>query len=592
MSDKKRLSLYHLPHLNTLKEAFGKSFTPQLVHIGGRCALFVAYSSSENAPAWLAGAKEILPDVSLDLKTRAAGLAIVIWDSRDSEHICEACLGIPHPNNEVHEGNPIKEENNPEGKCCKNNAEGDLAAWAITFGTGRSFLDSSKVDENFGRKATLRIGSNYPILSVEKVKIGALMAYKSTKIPAGASLPHFGFNDHEDMLTNVSVVAPKSTKYSANSRSAILRGGRSLSVFLPTEPRKLIETLDSLNEAITKESVKPKYPQLERTIKIRKGSKEFHALNEQLKKHLKEAFKAHFQRGRVDDEESFYSLMQFGLIFENDFTEPLAEVKICIEGKISQKYDGADLPMSLAQLIDDSDELKNLTVDQLLAADIYLTREIGLPEETVKLARHIAYYLIYDGKNYLHWNGEWYHFDQRFIDWVNQQVGLAYKGDGATKLALPPWSKSETDSEKEYNELLADTLDGICLDGTSLKNVAMHSSIEPCDVLLREGIFIHVKRVESSAPTSHLIAQALTSTSLFQKDSEARARLNEIIKKRTKKKAFISTPKEIHIVLARDDKIMQPDKLFSFSQINLANQVEYFRSFGVILKVTPIARTP
>ncbi|MFQ9338585.1 MAG: DUF6119 family protein [Varibaculum sp.] len=61
----------------------------------------------------------------------------------------------------------------------------------------------------------------------------------------------------------------------------------------------------------------------------------------------------------------------------------------------------------------------------------------------------------------------------------------------------------EINSEKTYNILLARELNGLCLDRKLVNPIEGASSIEACDVLLKGGIFIHVKNAASSAPVSH-----------------------------------------------------------------------------------------
>ena len=74
--------------------------------------------------------------------------------------------------------------------------------------------------------------------------------------------------------------------------------------------------------------------------------------------------------------------------------------------------------------------------------------------------------------------------------------------------------------ESEYNRKLADLDPGrfALMDAKSIRAGSGHSSVELCDVLARDGVFIHVKKYSGSSALSHLFNQGLVSAQLVVAD--------------------------------------------------------------------------
>ena len=126
-----------------------------------------------------------------------------------------------------------------------------------------------------------------------------------------------------------------------------------------------------------------------------------------------------------------------------------------------------------------------------------------------------------DGKTYLLTNGKWYCVSDGFLD----RVDAAFAAMPRAAFALPDYTDG---SEQAYNTRVgqggADQY--APMDSVLIPCDGPHGSIEFCDCSLQppEHI-IHVKRYTgSSAPFSHLFAQALTSATTFRRDQAFRRR--------------------------------------------------------------------
>ena len=73
----------------------------------------------------------------------------------------------------------------------------------------------------------------------------------------------------------------------------------------------------------------------------------------------------------------------------------------------------------------------------------------------------------------------------------NRTQALFDRGPG---VSLPAWPLGQ--SEEDYNQALETALGGVCLDRKLLYTGLHRRGIEACDVLLTDGTFVHVKRLE------------------------------------------------------------------------------------------------
>ena len=97
-----------------------------------------------------------------------------------------------------------------------------------------------------------------------------------------------------------------------------------------------------------------------------------------------------------------------------------------------------------------------------------------------------------------------------------------------------------------------------------------NGSIEFCDLFSRQKHIIHVKRYTgSSAPLSHLFAQALTSATTFRRDEAFRREANQRLPGPFRPITDQPKPQEYEVVLGVVSKSPRPLRLPFFSRVNL-----------------------
>ncbi len=171
------------------------------------------------------------------------------------------------------------------------------------------------------------------------------------------------------------------------------------------------------------------------------------------------------------------------------------------------------------------------------------------------------------GSEYCLHDGRWFVIEKTYADHVREQTASIFARDHGLA-SLPVWPAGK--DEDEYNKILADHLDGIVLDRKLLRSDFHRYGIEACDVLLKDNTFVHVKLIESSAPASHLIAQALVSVETLTYDQEAQAAFRERVEAAGWDGGkYSGKPKRVVLVLARVGKEIDAASLFTFTQVNL-----------------------
>jgi uncharacterized protein (TIGR04141 family) len=145
--------------------------------------------------------------------------------------------------------------------------------------------------------------------------------------------------------------------------------------------------------------------------------------------------------------------------------------------------------------------------------------------------------------------------------------------------------------EADYNKHVAEELGGVLMDRDLIRTPMHRRGIEACDVLLPDGILLHVKDVDRSSPASHLLAQALVSTDALLNDEEARAQFVERIERKGGSAADV--PARISSVvlgLARKGKPLTSDNLFTFTQVTMVRLVDVLQRQRVDVFIEPIQR--
>jgi uncharacterized protein (TIGR04141 family) len=134
----------------------------------------------------------------------------------------------------------------------------------------------------------------------------------------------------------------------------------------------------------------------------------------------------------------------------------------------------------------------------------------------------IVYEVELEGHLYVLSGGEWFRVNIDFKDRVYEEIEILT----TTRDGLPDADEGTT--EAAYNVKAAGALGALCLDQRLVFDGGP-DRMEICDILTRDGNFIHVKNRGSSSTLSHLFTQAINSAERLLQDPEFRDKAREIV---------------------------------------------------------------
>lgn len=195
----------------------------------------------------------------------------------------------------------------------------------------------------------------------------------------------------------------------------------------------------------------------------------------------------------------------------------------------------------------------------------------------------------YDGRLYVLSGGDWYGISKTYRDRVDERVGKLHK----LRVGLPPASVDET--EAEYNDRAAQAIEGLCLDGKTI-SVGGVDRVELCDVLKKDGTFIHVKKRGRSSTLSHLFAQGVTATNLLLNDDEFREDAVKLVASQDKSfakavPAGLGERESItvaYVILSRSKRKDRPFGLPFFSLVSLQAAARTLGNAGIKVYVQEV----
>jgi uncharacterized protein (TIGR04141 family) len=196
------------------------------------------------------------------------------------------------------------------------------------------------------------------------------------------------------------------------------------------------------------------------------------------------------------------------------------------------------------------------------------------------------------GHLYVLSGGDWYRIAKTYRDKVEKYVREVPE----LEIELPAADASQ--DEGAYNLAAAEKIGGACLDGKTI-GVGGVDRVELCDVLTKDGHFIHVKKRGRSSTLSHLFAQGVTSAELLLDDedflAEAAKKVAEvetgfesaIPKKRGEREKI----KVAYVVLSRGQRPHKPYGLPFFSLVSMKAATERLRRDGIEVRAKEIKET-
>ena len=446
------------------------------------------------------------------------------------------------------------------------------SSWAVTFGMGFQLLDQRYIDTGFGQKVAIRGADPARLQSITRVALDEWAKTDRSSIPVGASLRSFGFEDIGELATRI-VTSGNVDGIGTGEKPVTIRGADALSLPLSKDPSRFLADLDKLVEILDEAPASDELAELEKLSLIKDTT-----LAEQLDDKLVEEMASDNPR-RLSIAWPHEAVDEFGLA---------QAFKVTHSGH-REVVDGLPALSDLLAPIKKSDRstwpkrLRDVSVTLYESAD-----PAAVVSPRIPVRKWLTFEVEAEDRKYFLHSGRWYVMEQSYAETVAGRTREIF--DRPTPIAdLPRWLAGM--DEAAYNKQVATNIDGLLLDRKLIKGETKKGRFEACDILLKDGTFIHVKHVSSSAPASHLLAQSLVSTEVLTHDKMAREDLRRRIREQGHNPTeFQCTPQKVVVLLAKEKAAVDASSLYTFTQVNLGRLDRLLKSRGVDLSIASVVK--
>lgn len=431
------------------------------------------------------------------------------------------------------------------------NIDGAVRVFLISFGYGHSKINIGACEEQFGLRTALNIGDVEQVRSISRRNISATPKLALEQLAKQESLSSFGVDVEQDIMQNIVLASVDKDKYGQT-----LVGGVSLRLTTSDNIDRINNLLIDLYENYQLESYKQRGYSWIDNIFIVKDRERIAMLDAS----LLDAFMSY-----TDDDKNGLTVAPPDILDWEDVSGFSSSTKRAVH--IKESID-----------IEDYGEIDNM--DQIQSKNVFMWSESrNCVARQWPLYRCLNYEVDMDGAHYVLTNGKWYEIKQDYAS----EVEAWYSSLNIPNSELPLYRKilgsdgNMVHSEQHYNK---QCMGFQCLDCDYIY-FGGNRKIEACD-LYKDNNFIHVKIYDgSSAPISHLVAQAMNSAKMFFSDSSFRKVLNDKLENKLSERQLASPSRDDYTVtlaiITNKEKLNIP----FFSKINLKSFFTQLELMGI-----------
>lgn len=443
--------------------------------------------------------------------------------------------------------------------------------FAVTFGYGRSLLDMSKIEFQFGLRVALNLVDAGHLRSLDTKTFDDIVVSTNTQTSKSAELPAFGVDVSVDILRAVTG-EPRD-----NSTVKRASGSDALVLNVDLEIEQLPKLCASMLTAFADTRYKSDFEWIDQLAIVRDDK-----LLNQLDNLL------------VDDLRSGDASSSHLAAPENINWEDIDV--FLIGGTRGQEYSELDLEDYLLHLGPKKVSISASTLRSRRVSVRY--SRTGGTDQKWPLYRCIVAEQRIGEDLYVLIEGRWFAASQTLVEEVDRFVN---------GIDLPTSTLSDAihgEVEKSYNRRIADSSNGslLNLDARIKRPGGAASGIEFCDLLSDTGELIHVKRKSASSTLSHLFAQGSVSATSFVNDGafrdEVRKEIPNLVDSADRKKWLELIPDSrsnvdrslysVTYAVVANSRREKNDWLPFFSKLNLMHHAHQIRNLGLKLALIRI----
>jgi uncharacterized protein (TIGR04141 family) len=358
--------------------------------------------------------------------------------------------------------------------------------FAVSFGFARFWIDETRIVRRFGMIVTLNTVHPDRIRSVDREEFETIQRKTRSQTSVSSSMENFGLNVRRDLVRSVTG-QPEDQNLARH-----VTGADNLILSAPIRFDQLGEKCGEILEIYGRDTYRERYGWIDNFARVN---------DPVLVAELDAALVADLRTGVPEhafltppDTLDTQEHRGFRYPHQRKGVDPYPDLRL---EDFFARVDPATITLeSLRQW-----RVREYTVDD------------DAPSRRFRIYDAIIYEATRDDKLYVLSLGEWFEIAQDHVTDVNNEIRRIPNHDA---LALEDAHVGEP--EGEYNERIANNSNGhfALLDARPVMYGGGRSSIEVCDLLSDNRIFIHVKAKTKSATLSHLFAQGLNSAQAFR----------------------------------------------------------------------------
>lgn len=369
--------------------------------------------------------------------------------------------------------------------------------FAISFGYGFTLLDKEVVEERFGLKVALNQAVDGGLRKLKRTAVSGNARKTDEQMPLPSSVDAFEIDVERDLLEGVTVSGGDGLLATGS-----ITGSDSLALSVDESVDSIGDYLKSVYAVYALDSYKAKYGWVDRIVPVRKR-----LLQDALNSKAISLINARDQNIwlAVPDILEWEAVAGFRVGSKGALLDD-----VCLDMVYPE-------PESLPQSYDDLCNTRISVIGQAEGSVINRWRASECLYGEVE----------FQGSSYCANNGKWYRIDTDY----KSSVESRFSKIPLYSRELPDYFKGE--NEGPYNQRVVELNPSteLLLDKKTVYYGGRGSQVELCDILRKDGTFIHVKHYQGSSTLSHLFNQGLVSARLVKSDPSFRKCAQNVIDK-------------------------------------------------------------
>lgn len=432
--------------------------------------------------------------------------------------------------------------------------------FALTFGYGHTMLNPGAVEERFGLKTVLSVVREDSLRKISRTTVAGDAKKTNEQLPIKSAITDFSMDVERDLLDGVTAAGEEGSVLSGS-----ITGTDRLNVSVDLDVSKLAPFLRSIYEMYQSQNYKKRFSWLDQISSVKDPV-------------LKELLNSEAIRLINSRSPDIWMAVPEVISWENTGGFQLPHSKdISDDILIDQVVSG------FGGSIDSIESLKSSYIKMLDA-------DCNNVVSRWSLLQCLYGELNYDGGQYCITNSRWYHIDSAFAERVEE----SYRRIPLSTVDFPPCPDSCT--EGKYNKTVVEhnPKEFALMDAANISYGGGGSKVELCDLLGKDGKFVHVKHYYGSSVLSHLFNQGLVSATLVKSDSQFREKAMAKMAERAPDFDFVlknDSVKEVVYGIITKDRADRPRIPF-FSKVTLDYATKRLATMNIPVSIGAIVKEP